>query len=155
MKIILHQHDGKALVINRDAIRLVESLTDADKERDETGKVVAGQSKKKTAVWFRLGDNETAVVAIVAESSTYVRAKMVGDIVDLVGVDGKRFALDRVNIVDCIEVDGGTVVNTSVRNANGPIRLTVSDSAQAIYDLVEPDREPEFHEIEEEDETEE
>lgn len=143
-------------MIARDAVRLVESLTDQDKERDEAGKILPGQSKKKTAVWFRLGDSELVVVAIVAESSTYVRAKMVGDIVDLVGSDGKRFGLDRAAIVDCIEVEGGTIVNTSVRNANGPIRLTVSDSAQAIYDLVEPDREPEFSEIEvEEDETEE
>lgn len=139
-------------MIAPDAIRLVESLTDADKGRDETGKIAAGQSKKKTAVWFRLGDNETVVVAIVAETSTYVRAKMVGDVVDLVGAEGKRFALDRTNIVDCVEVEGGTLVNTSVRNANGPIRLTVTDSAQAIFDMVEPDREPEFEEIEEEDE---
>lgn len=141
-KIVLHKHTGNAFMIPVSNILSLENIVDADKDKDEEGNVLAGQSKKKAAIWYHLGDPSQAFAAVVSERFAFIESKVAGDWIKLAGEGGKRYSLAGYHVEFAEEIGEGkdkkTLVHTGLRAGGNSIRLIVTDPVEDIYSMIDP-----------------
>nr|WP_086491372.1 hypothetical protein [Novosphingobium panipatense] len=135
----LVQATGKALLLPADAITIVRTLKDDEREKYPHG---------KSGVWLNIGG--LTQHAIVRETFGFILTKAGGassERVLLAGTGGTKISMPRGVFSHAMEgeektkegTEDATVVTTSLQGPQGPVAFFIKDSAEELLDMLSTD----------------